>query len=213
MEKIQQIINTSRYREDILRMLGFHKDFFEYFPKNYIKDHQDIVPIMIDIKMSESQSIFQIVNFKKDDSVLDYGSGIGLIGILLSEKCKKINLFEPVDFMKDMISEIVHDYSNIDIISKFNNEKYDKILCRAVIGEFEGIKDVIELKQLLTKFYKILNEDGCLCFNFHRKDGPNVHHSITQYDAGQIEHMVKQIGFKKFFRSNQTHKTECLAYK
>ena len=213
MEKIQQIINTSRYREDILRMLGFHNDFFEYFPKNYIKDHNDIVPVMLDIKMSECKSIFQIVNFTKDDSVLDYGSGIGLIGILLSEKCKKIDLFEPVDFMKDMISQIVNDYSNIQAISKLNNEKYDKILCRAVLGEFEGIKNVIELKKLLTKFYKILNEDGCLCFNFHRKNGPEVHHSITRYDADQIEHMIKQIGFKKFFRSNRTHKTECLAFK
>lgn len=214
MDIIQQAIDQSDHREDILRMLGFHRDFFDFFPKNYVNidTDADIVPMMVDVKLSECRSIFKLINFDQNDKVLDYGSGIGLLGILLNDKCSQIDLYEPIDFMKDMVNKIVDEYPNVKIVDDCYEKKYDKIFCRAVIGEFNGIKTHQQLIDLFENFYKMLNKNGCLCFNFHRQDGPSVHHSISQYQPNYIEQIVKQAGFSKFFNSSHTHKTECLAF-
>ena len=214
----KKILSENNQFNSVMKMLGFDPAGMKFFPQDYLENNAifdtnqkiDIVATILKNKTIEAEILLKLVSFDNKDKILDYGSGICLLGIMCSPLVHKVDLYEPIDFMRNTFEKLTKFYQNISFIDKINGP-YHKIFCRAIIGEFEGARKTNELKNLFGQFYTSLESKGLLIFNFHRTDIETP--SPGAYDLDFIKNLVLQAGFSNFSHSKKSFKWECVAIK
>jgi 2-polyprenyl-3-methyl-5-hydroxy-6-metoxy-1,4-benzoquinol methylase len=172
------------------------KDFFAEKAKDYDNEKSRTKNVS-DI----AQTILNEVSFSKEMSIMDFGSGTGL---LLSEIAPVVGEITAVDISsamtevlqskKDELKCPVH-IVQMDLTKDSLDKKFDAIISSMTIHHIE---DVISL---LQKFRSLLKEDGIIALadldtedgSFHTEDTGVFHNGFDREDFIQ---MVKKAGFK-----------------
>ncbi len=137
------------------------KNYFKKEPENYVEWRSK--GILGKIVSSEKKQILKLLDIKKNEKILDAGSGDGYYAILMKEKGAKIF---GVDISANMIIELKKNgikgkVSNIEEL-KFR-EKFDKILCA---GAMEFLKSQ---EKAIDSFHSALKKKGTLVIGYPRK--------------------------------------------
>jgi 2-polyprenyl-3-methyl-5-hydroxy-6-metoxy-1,4-benzoquinol methylase len=131
--------------------------------KNFLKrfSHQQ--------RFVKSSELLNEYKFKKNISMLDFGSGDGFFIKYLIEKKFSFDFsaYEPdpeekqINEMKNLFS--INEIKNVKIYNKLDliNEKYDVITCLETMEHF-GKKDQ---KKLLSQMLKLLKPNGIICIS------------------------------------------------
>jgi 2-polyprenyl-3-methyl-5-hydroxy-6-metoxy-1,4-benzoquinol methylase len=172
------------------------KDFFAEKAKDYDNEKSRTKNVS-DI----AQTILNEVSFSKEMSIMDFGSGTGL---LLSEIAPVVGEITAVDISsamtevlqskKDELKCPVH-IVQMDLTKDSLDKKFDAIISSMTIHHIE---DVISL---LQKFRSLLKENGIIALadldtedgSFHTEDTGVFHNGFDREDFIQ---MVKKAGFK-----------------
>lgn len=172
------------------------KDFFAEKAKDYDNEKSRTKNVS-DI----AQTILNEVSFSKEMSIMDFGSGTGL---LLSEIAPVVGEITAVDISSAM-SEVLQSKKDelkcpvhivqMDLTKDNLDKKFDAIISSMTIHHIE---DVISL---LQKFRSLLKEDGIIALadldtedgSFHTEDTGVFHNGFDREDFIQ---MVKKAGFK-----------------
>ena len=177
-------------------MKSSQKDFFEKKAKDY------------DIEISRTDNVAKIaililkeVIYHKEMSIMDFGSGTGL---LLSKIASHVGKITAIDISKSM-NEILEmkkhsidcqlDVVEINLSIENLNQKFDGIISSMAIHH---VKDTIKLFQ---KFYRMLKINGTIALSdldkedgtFHKVDTGVFHHGFNRDDFVGI---AKNVGFK-----------------
>lgn len=149
-------------------------------------------------------------------TVLDYGSGTGLMGYRFINKVKAVTF---CDTSEGMLNEVAkkrdaYGYRNVKLLnSDFVNdplpdEKFDLLVSMLVLHHIE------KLDVLLAKFNQVLRSGGHFCWidldeedgDFHSNNDGIAHFGFSQM---QVETLLTNSGFKvKFFDLGSTYRKE-----
>jgi len=120
------------------------------------------IPIDKDVWNDTLKYINNLLDVHKDDIVLDFCAGNGLISKFLSDYCTKVIA---LDISSDLLMQVnVNQYKNIDLVIKdaceaeFENEQFSKIIFYFAIQHFNEQ----EIIALFDKFYKWMKPQGTL---------------------------------------------------
>ena len=97
--------------------------------------------------MTEEESFFLLSNIKKDDRVLEYGSGYSTIEI--SKKCKFILSIEHDEGWYEDVRNMSRDFKNVDVVLKKPNLPY---LGGFNCGTYDEFRDYINAPSEYEKF-------------------------------------------------------------
>ena len=155
------------------------------------------------IKRSEAvaQELDNILgNRYKNASVMEYGCATGLISFNFINKFKKITLMDSEDEMLDVVREKIRYYKtknifpiNIDLTKEeYNDEKFDIIYTSMTLHHIKDTKDIV------NKFYNLLNENGILCVMELDKEDGRFHMNEIDFDGHNgFEHDEMEDAFEK----------------
>ena len=155
------------------------------------------------IKRSEAvaQEIDNILNNSyKNASAMEYGCATGLISFNFINKFKKITLMDSEDEMLDVVREKIRYYKtknifpiNIDLTKEeYNDEKFDIIYTSMTLHHIKDTKDIV------NKFYNLLNENGILCVMELDKEDGRFHMNEIDFDGHNgFEHDEMEDAFEK----------------
>ena len=172
------------------------KDFFADKAKDYDTEIARVDNVTNIAKLILKEQVYQ-----KDFSILDFGSGTGL---LLSQIAPYVRNITAVDISKSMNKVIrskkdsiaCHlDILEIDLTKEDLRLKFNGIISSMTIHH---VKDVV---QLFEKFYNLLNENGTIAIadldkedgTFHKIDTGVFHHG---FDREEFVRIAKSVGFK-----------------
>jgi cyclopropane fatty-acyl-phospholipid synthase-like methyltransferase len=172
------------------------KDFFAEKAKDYDNEKSRTKNVS-DI----AQTILNEISFAKEMSIMDFGSGTGL---LLSEIAPFVGEITAVDISPAM-TEVLHSKMEeikcpiqivqMDLTKGSLDKKFDAIISSMTIHHIE---DVLSLFQ---KFHSLLKEDGIIAIadldsedgSFHTEDTGVFHNG---FDREEFIQMAKNAGFK-----------------
>lgn len=172
------------------------KDFFSEKAKDYDNEKSRTKNVS-DI----AQTILNEISFAKEMSIMDFGSGTGL---LLSEIAPYVGEITAVDISPAM-TEVLHSKMEeikcpiqivqMDLTKGSLDKKFDAIISSMTIHHIE---DVLSLFQ---KFHSLLKEDGIIAIadldsedgSFHTEDTGVFHNG---FDREEFIQMAKNAGFK-----------------
>ena len=136
-------------------------------------------------------------------SAMEFGCGTGLISFNLVNKMKNITLIDSSEEMINIVNEKISNLGlkNIkskccDISNVTVNEKYD------IIYSSMSLHHIVDVKALINKLYKLINNNGVLCIvdlneedgRFHKnEEGFNGHNGFNQQ---WLKDVVEEVGFK-----------------
>ena len=155
------------------------------------------------IKRSEAvaQELDNILgNRYENASVMEYGCATGLISFNFINKFKKITLMDSEDEMLDVVREKIRYYKtknifpiNIDLTKEeYNDEKFDIIYTSMTLHHIKDTKDIV------NKFYNLLNENGILCVMELDKEDGRFHMNEIDFDGHNgFEHDEMEDAFEK----------------
>lgn len=172
------------------------KDFFSDKAKDYdneVSRSNNVTTI--------AQTILKEIPFSKEMSIMDFGSGTGL---LLSEIAPFVGKITAVDISESMIAVLESKKNEIkcpleivqmDLTTKTLDKKFDAIISSMTIHH---IKDVLSLFQ---KFHSLLNDNGIIAIadldtedgSFHTGDSGVFH---CGFDRDEFVKMAENAGFK-----------------
>lgn len=172
------------------------KDFFAEKAKEYDNEQSRTQNVS-----SIAQTILNEVSFSKKMSIMDFGSGTGL---LLSEIAPFVGEITAVDISSSMIAVLKSKKEDIkctleivqlDLTKEPLNKKFDAIISSMTIHHIE------DTLALFKKFYSLLNEEGILAIadldaedgSFHTEDTGVFH---CGFDRENFVQMVKSVGFQ-----------------
>lgn len=173
------------------------KDFFAHKAGVYEKDKN-----RVDNVTNISDAIKEEITFTKDMSIIDFGSGTGLLLSQIAPLVKKVtaidlspSMNEQLEAKKDTLGcelEILP----IDITKVKLENKYDGIISSMTVHHVKDIKQMFEL------FKSFLNDGGFIALadldtedgSFHKED-TGVHH--FGFDREEISTIAKSVGFKE----------------
>lgn len=100
--------------------------------------------------------ITSLIDFKKINSILDFGAGYGDIGYLLKKKFPHIKLYSCEDdkYCKDILFK--RNYKNFKSLDEIDN-KFDLIITLHSLEHLDNI-------EIFDRFHKILTEKGSIFF-------------------------------------------------
>ncbi|EUJ23221.1 methyltransferase [Listeria grandensis FSL F6-0971] len=133
-----------------------------------------------------------------DKTLIDYGSGTGLVGLQLAGLVESATLIDAAENMVAIINEKLasHPLQNVSaLVSDFTADtipvKADIILVSLVLLHIPDTKIILE------QLYKTLNENGKLIIVDFDKNPqishPKVHNGFV---AAELEELLAQTGFK-----------------
>lgn len=196
--------------KEILNIIG---DKFEpsYFPQNlnegYYKE-LDTIDRMLHMKVEEYRKLRQIMELSEKDLVLDFGSGLALLGMMYHKTVKNFYCYDPNEIVRNLVKKIDTE-NKINYITDLESYKFDKIFCRNVIGEYYHADKVIDL---FKKFYHILNNQGRIAFNFHTPQSPYFV-QLSRHSKNFIQSSLSNLGFNNIIFGSDTYQPECVVFK
>ncbi|EIA20918.1 class I SAM-dependent methyltransferase [Listeria fleischmannii] len=133
----------------------------------------------------------------KEKTLLDYGSGTGLVGLALTDLVKQSTLVDSSENMVQIIQEkldtqdIRHVTAKVlDLTKETLTEKVDIIIVSLVLLH------IPDTKKILKKLYQSLNEGGQLILiDFDKNEHvshPKVHNGFL---ASDLSELLAQVGF------------------
>ena len=151
---------------------------------------------------SIAQTILKEISFSKEMSIMDFGSGTGL---LLSEIAPYVGEITAVDISSSMIAVLKskkHDIkcalqiAQMDLTKETLNKKFDAIISSMTIHHIE------DTLALFKKFHSLLKDGGIIAIadldtedgSFHTEDTGVFHCGFDRKDFVQ---MLKAVGFRK----------------
>lgn len=177
-------------------MKSEQKDFFLEKAKNYDKEKK-----RVDNVTNIANLILKEIEYQKDFSILDFGSGTGLLLSKIAPHVGKITAVDISKSMNEVLKSKQHtidctlDIIDIDLSRENLNQKFDGIISSMTIHH---VKDIVKL---FEKFYNILNENGTIALSdldkedgtFHKADTGVFHHG---FDRDEFVNIAKSVGFK-----------------
>lgn len=172
------------------------KDFFQHKANNYEEDKN-----RVDNVKNIADAIINEVNFNKSMEIMDFGSGTGLLLEKIAPYVKKITAID----MSRSMNEKLNDKKNllsceleileVDLSKMKLERNFDSIISSMTLHHIENVKNI------LTDFYNILNENGTIALadldiedgSFHTED-TGVHH--FGFDRDELIKLTKNVGFK-----------------
>lgn len=149
-----------------------------------------------------AQTILQMVPVSTNMKALEYGAGTGILSFLLSENFSEITLMDNSSEMVKVIGEKVtkNKVTNLKPLlfnlehSDYHDNKFDCIFLQMVLHH------VADTKQLLKKFYQLLNPEGYLAIaDLYPEDG-SFHNTDTNIHKGfnpeELSETLLSTGFK-----------------
>jgi 2-polyprenyl-3-methyl-5-hydroxy-6-metoxy-1,4-benzoquinol methylase len=158
-------------------------------------------PIVWDRAEAIANEIKRLIPLNKQMTALEFGAGTGVTSFILKDSLKEITLMdnssEMVKIMKNKIK--TSGVKNLTALnfnleqSDFKNAKFDLIFNQMVLHHITDIKDII------TKFYNLLNPGGYLAIaDLYSEDGSFHGEGFTGHKGFDIEELsasIKKQGF------------------
>ena len=143
------------------------KDFFAEKAKDY-----DTEKTRVDNVTNIAKLILKEISYQKDSSILDFGSGTGLLLSKIAPYVENITAVDISKAMNKVLKDKKHTIAcNLDIIemdlTKENlNLKFNGIISSMTMHH---VKDVV---QVFKKFYNLLHENGTIAIaDLDKEDG------------------------------------------
>lgn len=134
---------------------------------------------------------------------LEFGCGTGLITFNLTDLFNDVTLIDISSEMIEVVNEKIEKFNlnnskaiSCDLMKSDNLEKYDCIYTSMAMHH------IIDIEEMLNRFYEVLNEKGKLCIvelnkdngDFHKnEEGFNGHNGFSQKD---LKNILEKYGFK-----------------
>ena len=150
-----------------------------------------------------SKEISRSLDKIKIKSAMEFGCGTGLISFNLVDKIKNLTLIDNSEEMIQVVNKKISDYDFQNIKSICDNitdmkinDTYD------VIYSSMSLHHIVDVKDLINKLYKLINNNGVLCIvdlneedgRFHKnEEGFNGHNGFNQQ---WLRKVVEEVGFK-----------------
>ncbi|WP_166967826.1 class I SAM-dependent DNA methyltransferase [Yeosuana marina] len=177
-------------------MKSVQKDYFS----EKAKDYDTHKPRTVNVE-NIAQGILKESFFSKDMSIMDFGSGTGLLLTEVAPYVKKISAVDISTSMNEVlrskkdIIECELELIEIDLTKEAFNKTFDAIISSMTIHH---IKNVLEL---FRKFYSLLNKNGFIAIadldledgSFHTTDTGVFHFG---FDREEFLNTAKKAGFK-----------------
>lgn len=172
------------------------KDFFEHKAKSYEKDKN-----RVDNVTNIANSIKNEIDFHKDMSIIDFGSGTGLLLGQIAPLVKKVTAIDLSPSMNEQLEAKKEtlgcelEILPVDITKTKLENKYDGIISSMTVHHVKDIKQMFEI------FHGYLKNGGFIALadldkedgSFHTDD-TGVHH--LGFDRDEISSIAKEVGFK-----------------
>ena len=156
------------------------------------------------------QNILKPIEFKKEDFVLELGGGTGIITEYVVKRVEKLITVEGTEIRAKSISTrcqrhdnldiIVANFLNLDLLSIFGENSFNKILLIGVleyVPKYDENIDSDPINKLLNVCKKLLKQDGELIIAIENKIG-------LKYLLGREEDHIgeKHYGTQSFYKKN-----------
>jgi len=172
------------------------KDFFAEKAKSYDNEKK-----RVDNVSNIANLILKEQAYLKNSSIMDFGSGTGL---LLSRIAPYVGKITAIDISKSM-NEVLNEKKksiacDLDILEIDLTKENLKLKFHGVISSMT-IHHVKDVAQLFEKFYKLLHENGTIAISdldkedgtFHKVDTGVFHHGFNRDEFLSI---AESVGFK-----------------
>ena len=150
-------------------------------------------PRRIELIDHATKLIFKEINIDKNQSVLDYGCGTGLLGYNLVEKAGNVTFCDSSSGMLEQVEKKRAFYG------------YNMIFSMLVLHHVKNIP------ALLEKFYNHLEEEGLFCWiDLDKEDGSFHNGDPIPHQGFEKEYLyqsVKESGFEPFYYSTELSMT------
>lgn len=179
------------------------------------------------IKRSEiiANKINELVGDKQNSSIMEYGCATGLISLNLCDKFKKLTLMDSEDEMINVVKEKIKFYKTSNILpikidltkETYEEEKFDLIYTSLTLHH------ILDIENIVKKFYNLLNKDGILCIIELDKEDGSFHGDIKNFNGhngflhNEIENALRKVGFSNlksetFFYGERTYDEKRIPY-
>jgi len=175
------------------------KDFFAHKAKKY-EDNEKRVSNVQNI----ADGILKNITYTKEMSILDFGSGTGLLTQEIAPYVRKITAVDMSTSMNEVLREKTEGFAcdlevlELDITSQEYSDKLsnlDSIISSMTIHHIKNTED------LFQNFYDLLNENGTIALadletedgSFHTSDTGVFHFG---FDKKEFLNIAKKVGFK-----------------
>ena len=169
-------------------------------------------PRRIELIDHATKLIFKEIKIDKNQSVLDYGCGTGLLGYNLVEKAGNVTFCDSSSGMLEQVEKkrAFYGYKNVSILNA-------DLLTDDLPGKFNMIFSMLVLHHvknipaLLEKFYNHLEEEGLFCWiDLDKEDGSFHNGDPIPHQGFEKEYLyqsVKKSGFEPFYYSTELSMT------
>lgn len=173
------------------------KDFFEQKAGSYEKDNNRVTNVV-----NISKTIKQVIDFEDVSTIIDFGSGTGLLLEQIAPLVDKITAIDISSSMNQQLAEKKQSLScdlellEMDLTKESIDGKYDGIISSMTLHHIEDISALFNI------FYELLNEGGFIALadldeedgSFHIED-TGVHH--LGFKREEIKQVASDAGFKQ----------------
>ena len=159
-------------------------------------------PIHWDRSVAITNQIKKLIPLKKRMIALEYGAGTGIASFLLKDNLKEITLMDSSSEMVRVMNEKIKTTKvknlktlNFDLEhSDHKGGKFDLIFTQMVLHH------VLDIENIIRKFYNLLNPGGFLAIaDLYKEDGSFHGEGFTGHKGFDVEILAEQIikhGFK-----------------
>lgn len=168
-------------------------NLFDQIAKKYdTKERRELAKIIVNEIKSELKNC-------KDKSLLDYGSGTGLVGLQLSPLVDKLLLMDSAEQMLEIAREKITraNMKNAEVIYSDFTKTTPNLKADIIVGSLV-LLHIPDLKDILGHFFSVLNTNGKLIivdFDKNEKiNHPKVHNGFNQMD---LKTLLTAVGFRK----------------
>ncbi|MBC8005677.1 MAG: class I SAM-dependent methyltransferase [Verrucomicrobia bacterium] len=162
----------------------------------------DSNPIHWERSEAIAQKIRQKIVLNPSMTALEYGAGTGILSLILKDSLKEITLMDnSIGMVKVMEEKIKKEqvehlkplFFNLET-APYRDKTFDLIFTQMVMHHVVGVKAMI------TRFYDLLNEGGCLAIaDLYAEDGSFHGSGFTGhlgFDMEDLSQTLKDAGFK-----------------
>ena len=175
------------------------KDFFAHKAKEYENNEKRVSNVQ-----NIADGILKNISYTKEMSILDFGSGTGLLTQEIAPYVKKITALDMSTSMNEVLREKTEGFAcdlevlELDITKERYDDKLsnlDGIISSMTIHHIENTEDLFKI------FYDLLNENGTIALadletedgSFHTSDTGVFHFG---FDKDEFLNIAKKVGFK-----------------
>lgn len=172
-----------------------------------------------------ANKINNLIEKQKNISVMEYGCGTGLIGFDLCSECNKMVLIDSNEEMINIIKEKIKLFKinnvtpiQLDLTKEpYKKEKFDLIFISLTLHHIIDIEDIIK------KFYNLLNDNGSLCIIDLDKEDGSFHSNQVDFkghngfEHEEIKNVLNKTGFSNiqietFLYDEKKYKEKTIPY-